>query len=57
MVSFIMNARKLLEMLRVVDFWAYEMAMCINDAKAKIILVGRGAPQLLVDTPIRSGYV
>jgi hypothetical protein len=27
------------------------MAMCINAAKTKIILVGRGAPQLFADTP------
>jgi len=29
----------------------FEMAMCINAAKTKIILVGRGAPQLFADTP------
>ncbi len=44
MILFNMNTRKLVEMLRVVDFWAYEMAMRVNAAKTKIISVGKGAP-------------
>jgi hypothetical protein len=35
----------------------FEMAMCINAAKTKIISMGRGAPQLLIDTPIHYGFV
>jgi hypothetical protein len=57
MVLFNMDVRKLVEMLKVVDFWVFEMAMCINAAKTKIMSVGRGAPQLLVDTPIHNGSV
>jgi len=57
MVLFNTNVGKLVEMLKVVDFWASEMAMRINVTKTntKIMLVGRGAPQLLVNTPICSG--
>ncbi len=38
------DAGKLVEMLRVIDFWVSEMAMCINAAKTKIMSVDRGAP-------------
>jgi len=55
MVLFSTNVGKLVEMLRVVDFWAFEMAMCINVAKTKIMSIGKGAPQLPVNTPIHSG--
>jgi hypothetical protein len=55
MVLFSTDAGKLVERLRVVDFWASKMAMRINAAKTKIMSVGRGAPQLLADTPILSG--
>jgi hypothetical protein len=34
---------KLVEMLRVVDFWASKMAMRINAAKTKIMSMGKGA--------------
>ncbi len=44
-----------MEILKVVDFWAFEMAMHINVAKTKIMSVGKGAPQLPADTPIHSG--
>jgi hypothetical protein len=57
MVLFSTNVGKLVDMLRVVDFWASEMAMCINVTKTKIMSLGRGAPQLLVNTPIHSGFV
>jgi hypothetical protein len=57
MVLFNTDAGKLVEMLKVVDFWASEMAMRINVAKTKIMPMGKGAPQLPVDTPIRSGSV
>jgi hypothetical protein len=33
------------------------MAMHINAVKTKIMSMGKGAPQLPVDTPIRSGFV
>jgi hypothetical protein len=55
MVIFNMDVGKLVEMLRVVDFWVSEMAMRINATKTKIMLVGRGAPQLPADTPIYNG--
>ncbi len=55
MVMFNMDVRKLMEMLRVVNFWVFEMAMRINATKIKIMSMGRGAPQLPVDTPIHSG--
>jgi hypothetical protein len=45
MVIFSTNVGKLVEMLRVVDFWAFEMAMRINVAKTKIMSMGKGAPQ------------
>ncbi len=48
MVMFSMDARKLVEMLKVVDLWASEMAMRINVAKTKIMSVGRGAPNYLL---------
>ncbi len=57
MVLFSMDAGKLVEMLKVIDFWAYEMAMRINVTMTKIMSVGRGAPQLLADTPICSGFM
>ncbi len=57
MILFNTDVGKLVEMLRVVDFWVSEMAMHLNAAKTKIMSVGRGAPQLPVDTPIRSGSV
>ncbi len=44
MVLFSTNAGKLVEMLRVVDFWASKMAMRINATKTKIMSVGKGAP-------------
>ncbi len=44
MVLFNTDAGKLVEMLRVVDLWASEMAMRINVAKIKIMSMGRGAP-------------
>ncbi len=44
MILFSIDVWKLVEMLKVVDFWASEMAMCINAAKTKIMLVGKGAP-------------
>ncbi|CAK9252947.1 unnamed protein product [Sphagnum jensenii] len=44
MVLFDTDAKKLVEMSRVVDFWASEMAMGINAAKTKIMSVSRGAP-------------
>jgi hypothetical protein len=50
MVLFGTDVGKLVEMLRVVDFWAFEMAMHINATKTKIMLVGRGVPQLHVVT-------
>jgi hypothetical protein len=43
--------------MKVVDFWAFEMAMRINVAKTNIMLVGRGAPQLPANTPILSGFM
>ncbi len=55
MVMFNTDVGKLVEMLRVVDFWASEMAKRINVAKTKIMSVGKGAPQLLVHTPICNG--
>jgi hypothetical protein len=45
----------LVEMLKVVDFWACKMAMRINAIETKIMSLGRGGPQLLVDTPTHSG--
>ncbi len=51
MVLFSTDARKLVEMLRVVDFWALEMAMCINATKTKIMLVGKGTPSCLLTPP------
>ncbi len=57
MVLFSTNVGKLVEMLKVVDFQASKMAMCINVVKTKIMSMGRGAPQLLVNTPIRSSFV
>jgi len=57
MVLFNTDVGKMAEMLRVVDLWASEMAMRINVAKTKIMLMGRGAPQLPANTPIHSGSV
>jgi hypothetical protein len=57
MVLFSMDAGKLVEMLRVLNLWAFEMAMRINVAKTKIMSMGKGAPQLHANTPIRSGFV
>ncbi len=56
MVLFNMDDGKLVEMLKVADFWASEMAMHINVAKTKIMSVGMGAPSCLL-TPIHSGCV
>ncbi len=55
MVLFSTNVGKLVEMLKVVDFWACKMAMRINAIETKIMSLGRGGPQLLVDTPTHSG--
>lgn len=44
-----------MKMLKVVDFYASEMAMRINATNTKIMSVGKGAPQLLADTPICNG--
>ncbi len=57
MVIFSMDAGKLVEILKVVDFWVFEMAMRINATKTKIMSVGRGTPQLPVNTPIHGGFV
>jgi hypothetical protein len=57
MVVFNTDVKKLVEMLRVVNFWVSKMAMRINAAKTKIMSVGRGAPHLPADTPIRNGSV
>jgi hypothetical protein len=43
MVIFNTDVGKLMEMLKVVDFWASEMAMRINVAKTKIMLMGKVA--------------
>jgi hypothetical protein len=51
MVLFSTDVGKLVEMLRVVDFWAFEMAMSINAAKTKIMSMGRGAPSYLLTPP------
>jgi len=37
MVVFSANADKLVTMLKMVDFWAVQLAMCINVAKTKIM--------------------
>jgi hypothetical protein len=44
MVMFNTNVGKLVKMLRVVDFYASEMAMRINVVKTKITSMGKGAP-------------
>jgi hypothetical protein len=44
MVLFNTDARKLVEMLKVVDFWASEMDMCINATKTKITSMGKDVP-------------
>ncbi len=51
MVLFNTDVGKLVEMLKVVDFYASEMAMRINVVKTKIMSMGKGATQLLVNTP------
>jgi hypothetical protein len=51
MVLFNMDAGKLVEMLKVVDFWAFEMVMHINAAKTKIMSVGRVPPSYLLTPP------
>ncbi len=51
MVVFNMDGRKLVEMLKVVDFWAFEMVMRINVAKTKIMSVGRVPPSCLLTPP------
>jgi hypothetical protein len=55
MVLFNIDVGKLVDMLKVVDFWASKMAMRINAPKTKIKSMGRGAPKLPTNTPIHSG--
>ncbi|CAM6012337.1 unnamed protein product [Sphagnum balticum] len=51
MVMFSTDVGKLVEMLKVVDFWASETAMRINATKTQIMSVGRGAPSYLLTPP------
>jgi len=57
MVLFSADADKLVTMLKMVDFWAVQLAMRTNATKTKIMSVGRGAPELHAETSISGGPV